>query len=251
MRTRVRGLAAIGAGLVLISGCSSSSSGHPLNLSAGATPLVTTEAPQDAADVTLQGLAVSPQQMGTGWTSQDVENGDEVNGEVTLDLCAQNFPSEDLRIGRHQFSLIPPGASADSDQAVLEELVAYNSGGAQQARNELLNAAAHCPPGLHQLPEPGVPAASFKITTLPANSSWLPGTVAVNVAATTSAGQKEDDIAIYQFQGDFMAGVYAETTDGKPDSDELKAAAAAATLLKTATATTGTSAGPTAGSTAG
>ena len=62
--------------------------------------------------------------MGDGWTSQTIPGGDQVQGQVTLDLCGTHFPSESLRIARHQITLTSPGGSG-SAETISNEVVIY------------------------------------------------------------------------------------------------------------------------------
>lgn len=163
--------------------------------------------------------------MGTGWSSQTIQSGDQVQGQVTLDLCGANFPSENLRVARHQIRLL------SSSDAISNESVIYSANGAQQARSELLHAVATCPTGPVQDSVAGVGMVTFKVKTLSADSHWLPGTVALDIAVTNSGGQTLEEVAIYQFRGDAMSGVYGAVTNGQADPNELRAATAAASLL--------------------
>lgn len=190
---------------------------------ASATPGST--ASTSAAAAMALHLAISAQQMGAGWTSQPLPDGDQVQGQVTLDLCGASFPSESLRIARHQIKLL------SATDAISNEAVIYRPGGAQQARSELLHAAATCPTGPVQDAVAGVGMATFKVRSLSPDAHWLPGTVALDITVTNSGGQTLEEVAIYQFHGDAMSAVYGAVTNGHADAAELHAATTAATLL--------------------
>lgn len=170
-------------------------------------------------------LAISPQQMGPGWTSQTLPGGDQVQGQVTLDLCGASFPSESLRIARHQIRLL------SATDAISNDTVIYRSGGAQQARSELLHAVATCPTGPVQDSVTGVGRVTFKVQILSPDVRWLPGTLALDIAVTNADRQTLEEVAIYQFHGDAMSAVYGAVTNGHADAAELQAATTAATLL--------------------
>jgi hypothetical protein len=181
----------------------------------------------DATALALR-LAIAAGQMGAGWTSQPLPGGDQVQGQVTFDLCGASFPSEGLRIARHQISLV------SSSEAISNEAVIYRPGGARQARGELLHAVATCPTGPVQDAVAGAGLVTFKVKALPADAHWLPGSVALDIAVTNSSGQTLEQVAIYQFHGDTMSAVYGAVADGRADATELKAAAVAAGLLTSA-----------------
>jgi hypothetical protein len=181
----------------------------------------------DATALALR-LAIPARQMGAGWASQTLSGGDQVQGQVTFDLCGASFASESLRVARHQISIV------SSSEAISNEVVVYDSDGAQQARSELLHAVATCPVGPVQDAVAGVGVVTFKVKTLPMDAHWLPGTVALDIAVTNSSGQTLEQVAIYQFHGDTMSAVYGAVANGRVDATELRAAAVAASLLTSA-----------------
>lgn len=219
---RIWGVAVSVTALAGIAGCGSSSGG---GTAAQAVSSQSTSSAQTS--VQMSKLAVSAQQLGAGWTSQTMTAGDEVQGQVTMDLCGAEFPSESLRTARHQVIL-----SSTSGERFSNEVVLYRPGGAQQARTELLKAIATCPSGPVEGTVKGEGMLIFKINTLPSDGHWLPGTVAVHGVVTDATGQSEDEVLIYQFRGDAMSAIYGATTDGRPDPAELRAAADAAALLQ-------------------
>jgi hypothetical protein len=184
----------------------------------------------DAASLVLR-LAVPAQQLGAGWTSQTITDGDVVQGQVTLDLCGASFASEALRLARHQIMLAPAGAGSDTSSDLSNEVVVYSGTGAQQAHDELVSAIATCPAGPVQGSVQGEGMLTYKVAPLAADPRWLPGTVAESVTATASNGQSMSEVTIYQFRGDALSAIYGPSTNGKADATELAAAADAAGLL--------------------
>ena len=231
---RTRGAAATIV-LLGLAGCGNSSNqpnGLPgLSSAPAATPATSAATPTiDVAALAVR-LTVPPQQVAAGWTSQPVPSGDQVQGQVTLDLCGARFPSEDVRIARRQVVLMPPGAGSSSPESISNEVVIYSSGGAQQARGELMRAIASCPTGPVQGTVAGEGMQSYKISTLPKDGRWLPGTVAIRAVITSSSGQRADTVGIFQFRGDALSAVYGRSNNGQATASELRAAAQAATLL--------------------
>ena len=201
-------------------------------LAAPTGPTATSAATPAIDDAAVAGrLTVPPQQVGAGWTSQPVPSGDQVQGQVTLDLCGAHFPSEAMRIARHQVVLIPPGASSSSTVSLSNEVVIYRSGGAQQARSELMQAITSCPTGPVQGAVAGEGMQTYKISNLPKDARWLPGTIAIRAVITSSSGQRVDTVGIFQFRGDALSAVYGTSNNGQATASELRAAAQAATLL--------------------
>jgi hypothetical protein len=221
--------------LLGLAGCSNTS-GQPDALpglsSTPAATAATTAAtpPTDGAALALR-LTVAPQQVGAGWTSEPIPGGDQVQGQVTLDLCGARFTSESMRIARHQVVLMPPGAGSSSADSISNEVVIYGSGGARQARSDLMQAITSCPTGPVQGTVAGEGVQTYKISTLPSDTHWLPGTVAIRAVVTNSTGRRVDMVAIYQFRGDALSAVYGSANSGRADASELRAAAQAATLL--------------------
>ena len=76
-------------------------------------------------------------------------NGDRVEGEVTLNLCFADYPSEALRVARRQTAVFDK-----QERLVLStEAVAYQTPAATaQAFTELRDAQTNCPRGLVQTP---------------------------------------------------------------------------------------------------
>ena len=231
-RTRSAAAAIVLLGLA---GCSSTASQPDALASLPSAPgaaSATTAAPSPADDASLAlRLNVAPQQVAAGWTSQLISDGDKVQGQVSLNLCGAPFPSESMRIARRQVILAPPGASPSSTSIISNEVVIYRAGGAQQARNELMQAIASCPTGPVQGAVAGEGMQTFKLSSLPEDASWLPGTVAIRAVVTNSSGQRADSVAIYQFRSDALSAVYGPTHNGRADASVLRAAAQAATLL--------------------
>jgi len=153
---------------------------------------------------------LSPAQVGAGYRMSVIAGGTLVKGQVTLDLCSSNFPSERLRVARLQ---VLYARSAGAPQ-LSNEVVRYRPGGAQQALREVTHAANHCPRGPVQRPIAGAPPVTFRVTKV-TDPRLLPGYLAVRVHATGKyKGRKfvTNAVGVYQARGEVFSGIY---TDGQ------------------------------------
>ena len=98
-------------------------------------------APSD--ETLMRTVSLTQKDAAADATFAPYENGDVVAGEDSLDLCYASFPSERLRIGRHQVAIT---ANSSSDDYVSSEAILYSSPAeAEQAMGELKAAEANCP----------------------------------------------------------------------------------------------------------
>src|SRR5205807_5850622 len=72
-----------------------------------------------SGDAVLEDLVVSQTDVPSGHDVALVENGDQVDGEVSLDLCSADFPSEYLRVARRQVAV----SKGDQDELDTEALL--------------------------------------------------------------------------------------------------------------------------------
>jgi hypothetical protein len=139
-------------------------------------------------------------------------DGDKVAGQVTLDLCGTNFPSERRRRARHQVGVV------DSKQrytGVSIEAVLYDSSaGAQQAMREVRGAKADCPSGYVRGDVAGDPPLRYRFAPTPDGSWSRVSSVdrfAVEATVNDQKGETEHGFAIYQQRGRLLVALY--TTD--------------------------------------
>jgi hypothetical protein len=159
---------------------------------------------RSAANVRL--LVLRAPQVGPGYRAAVIPGGANVRGQVTLDLCGQKYRSEALRLERIQLLYARPG----SPLRLSNEVVRYRPGGTATAFRELRHAVAHCPSGPVQMPEPGSPRLTFRLTPLHL-SGLLPHSIALQIHATgTSQGRRFviNSIVTYQARGSILSGVY-------------------------------------------
>ena len=183
------------------------------------------------APASLSSLVLRPAQVGSGYKRQKFEQGDQVDSQVTLDLCGQQFASEDLRTDRLQYGY----ARRKSDVWMSNEVVRYQPGGAQQALNELRTAARDCPKRAMIGPVAGSVPTRYRVRRIN-DSRLLPDSLALLVRETGVAdGKSFDDtgVLVYQVRGDLLSGVYAfDGTLAARRRSGLHAAAASARNLR-------------------
>lgn len=192
--------------------CSSRIAGHAANFAPPSGSAVSS-APTQRLHPTSLGSLLSDLAM----RRQDVpgtarivlfQGGNEVAGQVTLDECGHQFPSERLRVARHQIASV----DASGHPTLSNENVAYGTAAdASQALRELRAAIATCPPN-EFVPSAiaGQPPIRSRFTPIPANSTahLLPDRVAVQIDSATQDGRSETSYAVYQRRGRILIAVY-------------------------------------------
>lgn len=219
---RVRGGAAVLAAGLAIASCSGSSSGKEATTSTTVTSAPQSAAPPaGSADVQTQLHRLSVQESDApGYFVHLYPQGDQVAGQVTLDLCGGNFPSEALRIGRYEVGV---AQSSQSNLLFSTEAVAYGDlGGPTQAFSELSAVAAHCPDSFVQGPVAGEP--SLKTVFGPAPDQDWPTVAGVDRLAfdatvSDQQGQSLQSIAVYLRRGRFLLALYFDDPTHPPVID--------------------------------
>jgi hypothetical protein len=156
----------------------------------------------------LRQVVLRPAQVGPGYALKVFKGGDEVKGQVTLDLCGFRFPSESRRTGRFQVAYVRRG----SDLAASNEVVSYRVGGAALAMREVEAAVRSCPPYEVGSTVRGVPPLRYQFTRLStAGKGFLPGAIALQMTASgTVNGKKltETSFGVYQMRSNILSGIY-------------------------------------------
>ncbi len=105
-------------------------------------PLFDVDGPVTDVDL-VQAVSLTDADMAPGSTLRLPPGGDEVAGEISLDLCFARFPSEALRVERNQVVATRDG---QQEEWVSSEAILYASpADAEQAMGELTKARASCP----------------------------------------------------------------------------------------------------------
>jgi hypothetical protein len=161
----------------------------------------------------LQRLVVRQQDVPSTSRVQLLDGGNQVSGQITLDLCNGTYPSEALRTARLQVvEYDGSGSGVLSTEAVL-----YRHGGdAADAMREVQSVAATCPdqPVVSPVGEPTV-TTRFQA---PPDGAWphVPGVQRLAFAFTTidSFGVSDEHVAVYLQRGRVLEGVYFPSPAG-------------------------------------
>lgn len=172
-------------------------------------------------DDILAAVSLAQDDAADGMTLQPYEGGDRVSGQVSLDLCFGDFPSEQLRVGRRQVGIRGGEAAWVSSEAIL-----YGTPqDAAQAMSELATAAAECPEDLVDPPQPDRSPLQWQFGRSP-DSDWpdVPGVLrqAYQFTVTDPEGLQWSASATYLQRGRLILALYSTPED------------AAATLIRNA-----------------
>lgn len=177
---------------------------------------------------TVAHLVLRPAQVAPDVTLKRLPGGNQVTGQVTLDLCGYTFRSEALRVARLQVAYARGATSVVSN-----EVVAYKPGGATSALRELRTAIANCPSGYVASKVRGIGQLKNSITRV-STPGTLPGSVAILDRITQKLNGKTaqfDAILVFQARRDVLSAVYGY---GRAELPLVRHAAAQSALnLKT------------------
>ncbi len=157
----------------------------------------------------LRQFSMQQSDLPAGTTFAVIGGGNQVHGQVTLDLCGHHFDSESLRVARHQVA----AANAARTTGLSTEAVLYQSPAATaQAFAEIRQAQAQCPPGKFvQSDVAGEPALAYSFGAAP-DASWpsVNGVERLALAVTVSdrKGQHETSDVVYLRRGPYLLGIY-------------------------------------------
>jgi hypothetical protein len=144
-----------------------------------------------------------------GFTPKLIGGGNAIADQVTLDLCSSDFPSEALRVARHQVAAID---AQQHDTGISIEAVLYGSpADAQQAMREVRNAKAKCPNGYVNDGVAVDPLLRYTFAAAP-DGAWAHqdgiDRFAVDVTLHDQAGHSAREIAVYQQHGSLLVVLY-------------------------------------------
>jgi hypothetical protein len=199
-------LAAVFVG-VTVSGCAGGG-GTAASTSSSSSSTAVASASGSAQDV-LRTVALKSDDLPANATLKLLEDGDQVAGQVTLDLCGASFPSEHLRTARLQ----QVAKDASGVTVVNDENVMYQSAeGAVQALTELRKTISACDPSkfMHSHVS-DVPDLRYEL--IPIAEAELAGLtrdhVAFTAKLTAQNGQTATEALVYQRRGAVLVGVYS------------------------------------------
>jgi hypothetical protein len=160
-----------------------------------------------AASPNVARLVLQPAQVGKGYVMLARADGKGVNGQVTMNLCGSDYPSERLRTTRLQVNYL----RARSTIGVSNEVVTYSSGGAAQAMREAIQHAVTCPRRPIDSGVKALPKLTFRITRI-SDPHLLKGYLAVRIDVSATVKGKhiaQTSYAVYQRRGNVLSGIYS------------------------------------------
>jgi hypothetical protein len=166
-------------------------------------------APVGAAVVkapSLASIVLRPGEVGKGFHMLVIPGGNRVQGQVTLDLCGQVFPSEKLRIARLQVGYLDAG----NHPLLSNEVVRYRPGGAAQAMRELQHVATHCPKGPVTGPVHGVGPIRYRLTRVTDRRLLKPYLAVIEHGTGKTNGHRVNFTAfgVYQIRKNVLSAIY-------------------------------------------
>lgn len=171
----------------------------------------------DENSAALPRLSVHQPDVPAGFEVLLYPDGDKVVNEVTLDLCAAEFPSEALRIARRQTAVL----DVDQNLVFSTEAVGYQSEAATaQAFAELRGAQTNCPAGF----VPSAAAGGVPLRTLfnpTPDRGWAappPGIerLVFDMFVVDEQGRAARTAAIYMRRGRILLGLYYYLIPNQP-----------------------------------
>ena len=155
----------------------------------------------------LHSLVVTPADVPSGLTVDTIPGGDDAQNEATLNICNATFPSEQLRVARHQ---VAAGASQGGVVFSTEAVVYRNPAATAQAFTELREAAAHCP--TTPVPSPIGGQTQTTVFNPAPDGSWAKTPpverLAFDMVSTDDQGNAQHSIVVYLRRGRVLEGVY-------------------------------------------
>ena len=204
------------AGLVLVGTACSDDDG---DAGTSATTQTTAEAETTSstaleAGPVLQKVALVDSDLPEGLELELIEGGDEVEGQVTLDMCGYQFTSEEARTERFQTE----AADDQGNRVVSHEGVLYRSAqDAGAAMEELRSSIRECPKDRPVASSvEGVPALFYDLTVAPEQelSDLAADRLAVTAVLRDDSGQSATFGLVYQRRGRVLVGLYGDTVAG-------------------------------------
>lgn len=165
-------------------------------------------------DEVLRAVSLTSDDAAEGALFEDYPGGDQVQGEVSLDLCYGEFPSEDLRVGRLQVGIgDEPATTWVSSEAILYSTPEQ----AEQAMRELALAREQCPQDLVEPDQPDRLPLVWEFRDAP-DADW-PSTEGVarqayEFTVSDAEGQSWTSTATYLQRGRMVLALYCSPPDG-------------------------------------
>jgi len=176
--------------------------------SSSVTPTTTAQAPPSSDTDALSHVILQQSDVGSNLTVVLLPNGDQVQGQPTLDLCNGTYATESLRAARLQdVAQDTNGTTVFSTEAV----VYANAADSARAFSELKTVAAKCPHNPVVSPV-GEPTVTTHFDAAP-DARWPAPPAGVNRLAfsftvTDQQGHAIPSLAVYLRRGPALIGVY-------------------------------------------
>lgn len=174
----------------------------------------TTSAPDPQAGAVLRKVALVEDDLPDGIELELIEGGDEVEGQVTLDMCGYRFTTEQARAERYQTE----AEDAQGARIVSNEGVLYKSAqDATAAMEELRTSIRECPKGrVVESSVEAVPPLIYDLTLAPEQelADLTADRVALTAVVRNEQGQTATFGLVYQRRGRVLVGLYGDSVAG-------------------------------------
>ena len=164
----------------------------------------------------MRAVALGDGDMPAGATLTLLPEGDQVAGQVSLDVCHQRFDSEALRTTRYQ----QLARAGDGTFIVSNENILYRSADdAAEAMREIRTAVVNCPAAFVPPVVRGQPSLKFVYTDLTETEAgtMVNDHVALAVHSEDRTGRAYDIVTVYQWRGRVLVTIYGlDATTVKP-----------------------------------
>ena len=178
----------------------------------------------------LRKVGLRPTDLPAGYAGNVVVGGDEVTGQVTLDMCGVKFASEALRTARHQIAF---QATSSKLLPVSNEVVAYSGKGAALAMAEVRHAATHCPKSLVASTVASMPPTVQRVVLLPAAKGLPTSSLRLALIATEpKSGKSIAEEMVFTVRGHVLSGVYVNGAGAAAATAALRMAKIVAARLQ-------------------
>ena len=210
----------------MLAACGSAGTAGPTTSSSTvATPSTTTAAPDPArAGRLVASIALTDRDLLKGYRVRPIEHGDEVQGQVTFDVCGHRFASETHRIARYQTDIVSGTGEAVGGS---NEVVAYDSEAAAAAAVEEFRAAVRNCPKNTELPAGAGGSRPLRyLATSVRSEPGLPAkdnVVAVLTVQRTGSSAKIFTLVLLQRHGAVLDNLYINQPEPVTDADERTA----------------------------
>ena len=179
-------------------------------LPGGSTSPSPSQVPSGTDAQILQRVGLQPAELQSGFTVGLITGGDQVEGQITLDLCSAKFPSESLRRSRLQ---VAAADQAGNGLGLSTEAVLYkDEASTAQGFQELRSARDKCTDKPVQSETEGVPPLTYHFESAP-DAAWtdVPGVtrLAFQFTLTDDQGNTERAVTVFLRRGRLLVGIYA------------------------------------------